>query len=199
MSRSPARLWPWSSPFPSHRFLHMPFPSPEHSFFSQSTSLVSSSLYISFLKDSIYFGRQGKDRRNRRETLMCERIIDRLTLTRPQPGIWPATQACALTGNQTGDLLVCGTMPNPLSHTSQGSLSLRPFLRSRFLQEAFLVSQTCPGMYFPFHYKPYRIHLYVPVDVSLSHNTRKVLRQQERAVLSFVRAHSAPASVCLIV
>ena len=34
------------------------------------------------------------------------------------PGL--ATQACALTGNRTGDLLVCGMMHNPLSHTSQG-------------------------------------------------------------------------------
>ena len=40
----------------------------------------------------------------------------------PQLGITPTTQACALTGNQTGDLLLCGAMPNPLSHTGQGSL-----------------------------------------------------------------------------
>ena len=32
----------------------------------------------------------------------------------------PATQACALTGNQTGDLSVCRLALNPLSHTSQG-------------------------------------------------------------------------------
>ena len=34
------------------------------------------------------------------------------------PGLLP--QACALTGNQTGNFLVCRKMPNPLSHTSQG-------------------------------------------------------------------------------
>ena len=33
----------------------------------------------------------------------------------------PVTQACALTKNWTGDLLLCGMMPNPLSHTGQGS------------------------------------------------------------------------------
>ena len=38
----------------------------------------------------------------------------------PRQGTAPATQACALTGNQTGDLLPCGTMTNELSHTSQG-------------------------------------------------------------------------------
>ena len=43
-----------------------------------------------------------------------------LPLTRPLLGTWPATQACVLTGNQTGDPLVCRLALNPLSHTSQG-------------------------------------------------------------------------------
>ena len=34
----------------------------------------------------------------------------------PQPGTWPTTQACALTGNRTNNPLIL----NPLSHTSQG-------------------------------------------------------------------------------
>ena len=42
-------------------------------------------------------------------------------LTFSQLETWPATQACALTGNQTGDLLVRRLVLNPLSHTSQGS------------------------------------------------------------------------------
>ena len=37
----------------------------------------------------------------------------------PQLGTWPATQACVLTGNWTGDLLVCRLVLNPLNHTSQ--------------------------------------------------------------------------------
>ena len=32
---------------------------------------------------------------------------------------WPATQACALTGTQTSDPLVCRQGLNPLNHTSQ--------------------------------------------------------------------------------
>ena len=39
---------------------------------------------------------------------------------RPLLGTWPATQACALTGNQTGDPLVCRPALQPLSYTSQG-------------------------------------------------------------------------------
>ena len=40
----------------------------------------------------------------------------------PTAGLtWPATQACALTGNQTGDPLVHRQVLSPLSHTSQGS------------------------------------------------------------------------------
>ena len=34
----------------------------------------------------------------------------------PLLGTWPTTQARALTGNQTGDPLVCRPVPNPLSH-----------------------------------------------------------------------------------
>ena len=43
-----------------------------------------------------------------------------LPLTLLLLGTWPTTQACALTGNQTGDPLVHGLVLNPLSHTSQG-------------------------------------------------------------------------------
>ena len=50
-----------------------------------------------------------------------ERNIDVwLPLTHPLLGTWPTTQACALTGNQTSDPLVCRPALNPLSHTSQG-------------------------------------------------------------------------------
>ena len=43
-----------------------------------------------------------------------------LPLARPQMGTWPATQACALTGDPTGDLSVHRLVFNPLSRTSQG-------------------------------------------------------------------------------
>ena len=42
-----------------------------------------------------------------------------LSLTHPQLGTWPATQACALTGNWPGDPLVHRPALNPLIHTSQ--------------------------------------------------------------------------------
>ena len=42
-----------------------------------------------------------------------------LPLTRPALGTWPATQACALTGNQTSDPLVRRPVLNPLSHFSE--------------------------------------------------------------------------------
>ena len=53
-----------------------------------------------------------------------ERNINvQLPLTHPPPGTWLATQASALTGNQTGDPLVHRPVPHPLSHTSQGLFS----------------------------------------------------------------------------
>ena len=65
-----------------------------------------------------------------RETLMCERNIHQLPLSHPQLGTWPTTKACALTGNQTGDLSVCRLVLNPLSHTSQGTSHY--FFKGRF-------------------------------------------------------------------
>ena len=44
-----------------------------------------------------------------------------LPLTRPLLGTWPATEACALTGNRSSDPLVHRPVLNPLSHTSQGN------------------------------------------------------------------------------
>ena len=41
-----------------------------------------------------------------------------LPLMHPLLGTWPATQACALTGNQTSDPLICRLALNPLSHMS---------------------------------------------------------------------------------
>ena len=45
-----------------------------------------------------------------------------LPLSRPLLGTWPATQACALTGNRTADGLVPRLVLNPLSHTSRGRM-----------------------------------------------------------------------------
>ena len=70
-----------------------------------------------FKKDFIFRGRRVK---RWRETLMCKRYIDQLPLACPQLGTWPTTQACSLTENWTGDLLVHRPALNPLSHTSQG-------------------------------------------------------------------------------
>ena len=55
-----------------------------------------------------------------RETSMCKRYIDQLPLACPQLGTWPATQACALTGNWTSDPCVHRPALKPLSHASWG-------------------------------------------------------------------------------
>ena len=52
--------------------------------------------------------------------MTCERYINWLPLTCPHLGVWPATQACALSGNQTSNLSICKPELTPLSHTSQG-------------------------------------------------------------------------------
>ena len=61
----------------------------------------------------------------------------------------PTTQTCALTRNRTGDLLFCRTMPNQLSHTSQGK---GPYLLEHRWQHkalephpALYLVLSCPG------------------------------------------------------
>ena len=69
--------------------------------------------------DSLFFYllifREGKGRRKRGREINVW-----LPLVRPLLGTWPTTEACALTGNQTGDALVHRPVLSPLSHTSQG-------------------------------------------------------------------------------
>ena len=70
-----------------------------------------------FLKKIIYlfiFRQRGRERERERNISVW------LPLTCPPLRTWPATQACALTGNRTGDPSVHRPALNPLSHTSQG-------------------------------------------------------------------------------
>ena len=57
---------------------------------------------------------EGKEERERNINVW-------LPLKRRLLGTWPSIQACALTGNQTGNPLVRRPALNPLSHTSQSS------------------------------------------------------------------------------
>ena len=95
---------------------------------------------IYFLKDFIYLFWEGKGGRKRgRETSMCGCLLH----TRySAPG--PATQACALTGNRTGDPLLHRLALDPLSHTSWGSCTiLKPSeMTRRFCSSLAKASQT---------------------------------------------------------
>ena len=71
-----------------------------------------------FLWDFTYlFSQRGEGKEKERE----ENINVWLALMLPLLGIWPTTQACALTGNWTSNPLICRTALNLLSHTSQGN------------------------------------------------------------------------------
>ena len=60
------------------------------------------------------------EREERKEKERERNIHVWLPLACPLLRTWPATQACALTGNRTSDPLVRRPVLNPLSHTSQG-------------------------------------------------------------------------------
>ena len=89
---------------------------------------------FSFFKDLFIFRKRGREEERGRETSLCERYMDRLPLTHPLLGTWPATRACALTGNRTGNSSVHRPALNPLSHTSQGNVSV--FHKSQNLELA---------------------------------------------------------------
>ena len=55
--------------------------------------------------------KEGEKLQCARETSMRKRYSDQLPLAQLQVGTWPATQACALTGNQIGDFSVCRLAP----------------------------------------------------------------------------------------
>ena len=58
-------------------------------------------------------GREGEREGEKHQCVVASRMP-------PQVGTWPATQACALTRNRTGDPVVRRPALNPLSCTSQG-------------------------------------------------------------------------------
>ena len=72
-------------------------------------------LFIVFLKILFIFremGREGEREGEKYQSVVASRMY-------PLLGTGPATQVCALTGNQTGDSLVHRPTFNPLSYTSQ--------------------------------------------------------------------------------
>ena len=75
-------------------------------------------LFLNLLLFILFFRERRREKEEERN--IGQRNIDQLpSLGTPTQG-WTHTQACALTGNQTGDFLVCGTMYNQLSYTGQG-------------------------------------------------------------------------------
>ena len=69
--------------------------------------------FCNFLKDFIFLQRDRKGGRKRRKHPCV------VASCKPQLGTQPATQACALTGNQTSNPLICRLVLNPLSHTNR--------------------------------------------------------------------------------
>ena len=92
-------------------------------------------VFFCFFKFYLFIFR-GEERGKERE----RNISVWLPLERPLLGTWPATQACALTGNRTGDPLVHRPALSPLSHTSQGS---QRFLTGMILSPRMMSGDIC--------------------------------------------------------
>ena len=97
------------------------FPLAVYENFNLSTSLPTLFIFH-ILNVLLLLERGGREKeRERNIRYWCVRI-HRLSMSYPQLGTWPLTQACALTRNRTSDLSVCRPVLNPLSQTSQGCL-----------------------------------------------------------------------------
>ena len=106
--------WYWIKISKNWLFIYLIF---SEFIFKRVNEVYHSSL---FFKDFIYlFLDAGKGRRHRERNINVW-----LPVERPLLGTWPTTQACALTGKQTGAPLVHRLVLNPLSHTSQDYHSL---------------------------------------------------------------------------
>ena len=68
-----------------------------------------------FLRFYLFLGRGEEKEKEEERTINVW-----LLLMHPILGTWPATQACALSGNQTGNPLVCRLALSLPSHASQG-------------------------------------------------------------------------------
>ena len=93
-----------------------------------------------FLKILFIFRERAGKEKNR------ERNISQFPLMCPPTRDRPATEAGALIGNRTGDLLLCRTMLNELSHTSQGEILLVRIRKQLFLlAEVYIGTTTKDG------------------------------------------------------
>ena len=85
-------------------------------------------IILSYLKNIsfiLFFRERGWEREWEGENHRCVRETSmNCLLHAPQLGTWPETQACAMTGNWTGDLSVHGPALNPVSHISHGHFNL---------------------------------------------------------------------------
>ena len=74
-------------------------------------------MYLLNKQFCLFIFREGEGREKERE----RNISVCLLFTCPPLRTWPATQACALTGNRTSNALVRRPALNPLNYTSQGN------------------------------------------------------------------------------
>ena len=80
-----------------------------------------------FPKDLIYLLLEGG--KSGTETPMCKRYTNWLPLARPQLETWPATQVCALTGNQTfgSQVGAQSTEPHQPGHNEYSYINKRKY------------------------------------------------------------------------
>ena len=93
--------------------------------------IKKSDLFIDLFifEDFTYFFERGGGREKEREGDIDQLPLVHALNTSP-PGTKPRSQSCALTRNQTGNIVLCGMRPNEPSHRSQGKSVLLDWPKS---------------------------------------------------------------------
>ena len=112
---------------------------------SRNKILCSKFAYLGFLFKKKHFIYLFLERREGREK---ERERNINVWLCPPLGTWPAAQACALTGNRTGDPLVRRPMLNPLSYTSQGKFAYLNFDMNFQISSPSISIRICQNFHF---------------------------------------------------
>ena len=115
----------WRTPFSTSCRADLPVTNPLRSVYLED---LNSHLKDSFVGYKIVIVRgffylkkergRGEEERERNTDVRKKQLV--ASRMHQDWGTEPATQACALTGNWTGEFSLCGRMPSRVSHTSQG-------------------------------------------------------------------------------
>ena len=116
--------------------------------------------FFLFKKKILFIYSREKGSKGEREGAKHQCVRD-TSITRPHQGTWPATQACALTRNRTGDLLVHRLAGTQSTEPHQPGLMVFLIIQVGILNKKIFLSKT---------------HTYISLSLNISLKTLRKKR-----------------------